>query len=301
MCYPIKLIKFYNVKHINGLIWFDKKIIDRNRAVASAESIAIKYGAGCFITLRYYAGRYLHFEKHFQRLVNGMRYLGVDPDQFPDPDTIKQAFHMLTEKADVKGRELKARFQVFISNGGGYSLNSRQNISMAATLDTIKPVVTGYILNPVDICVIPNSVRPSDLKLCNNLHFMKAWRQAEESGANNALMSTFDDRISGTATGNIFWKKNQQIYTPDISCDILNGVTRGIFCKLIREQGDYLLNVGSYQLADILHADAVWMTNSVSEMQPVSQVDQAEFNTNDPVFAYLGDAFSEYKKEFLRS
>jgi len=299
--YPIKLMKFYKVKNFNDIIWFDKKIIDKNAAVLSAGSLGIKYGAGCFITLRYYAGRYLHFEDHFQRLVNGMKYLGVDPAQFPDPQTIKQAFGMLTEKADVKGRELKARFQVFISNGGGYSLNPLQNISMAATIDTIKPVLRDYILNPVDISVIPNSVRPSDLKLCNNLHFMKAWRKAEESGADNALMSTVDGRISGTATGNIFWKKNDEIFTPDESCDILNGVTRRIFCKRIRDKGYYLLNEGSFRVKDILQADAVWMTNSVSEMQPVSQIDQAEFDTDDPVFVYLEDAFSQYKKVNLRS
>ena len=130
---------------------------------------------------------------------------------------------------------------------------------------------------------------------------MKAWRQAEKTGANNALMSTVDGRVSGAATGNVFWKKDQRIYTPDLSCDILNGVTRRIFCKLVQVKGDYELAEGSFQLTDVLQADAVWMTNSVSEIQPVFQVDNVKFDMNDPVFAYLKHAFSAYKKEYLRS
>lgn len=294
-------MKFSNVHNVNDIIWFDKKIIDKNAAVVSAGSLGLKYGAGCFITLRYYAGSYLHFGDHFQRLKNGIRYLGINPGLSPDPETIIHSFKQLTEQADVKEKELKARFQVFITDGGGYRLNPDQDISMAATIEAIKPIASNYILHPVEISVVPNAVRPSDLKLSNNLHFMKAWRQAEESGANNAVMCTIDGRISGTATGNIFWKKNNMIFTPDESCDILHGVTRRIFCKLIQDKGDYLINEGSFRLTDVLQADAVWMTNSVSEMQPVSQIDQADFDTNDSVFAYLRDAFLEYKKEFLRS
>lgn len=298
--YQIKLTKFFNVNNVNDLIWFDHKIIGRGEAVASADSIGLKYGAGSFITLRYYAGRYLQFDYHLQRLQNGMSYLDISPDSFPEAETIKQAFHQISQKAGVTNKEMKARFQVFISNGGGYGYKPDQNISMTATIEYIKPAETNYILHPVDITVIPNTVRPSDLKLCNNLHFMKAWRQAEEFGADNALMFTTDARISGAATGNIFWKKDQGIYTPDLSCDILNGVTRRSLCKLVQEKGDYALNEGSFQLTDVLKADAVWMTNSVSEIQPVSQIEQVIFDTNDPVFEYLCDAFSAYKKEYLR-
>ena len=299
--YQIKLIKFFNVKKVNDLIWFDHKIIGRSEAVAGADSIGLKYGAGCFITLRYYAGRYLHFDSHLQRLQDGMSYLDIHPGRFPEAETIKQAFHQISQKAGVRNKEMKARFQVFISDGGGYSFKPDQNISMIATIGEMKPAVEEYIMHPVDITVIPNAVRPSDLKLCNNLHFMKALRQAEKTGANNALMSTVDGRVSGAATGNVFWKKDQRIYTPDLSCDILNGVTRRIFCKLVQVKGDYELAEGSFQLTDLLQADAVWMTNSVSEIQPVFQVDNVKFDMNDPVFAYLKHAFSAYKKEYLRS
>jgi len=282
-------------------VWIDNKILRADEAAMGADSLGLKYGAGCFITLRYYGGNFLHFDSHLKRLHDGMRYLEIKTDQFPGTGTIKRAFHQITEKTGLEELDVKARFQVFIATGGGYSLNPDQEISMVAAVDTIVSPRDKYIIHPVDISVIPNSVRPSDLKLSNNLHFMKAWRQAEKAGGNNALMLTVDGRVSGTATGNIFWKIGKHVYTPDESCNILKGVTRGICCKLIQEKGDYFLNKGSYKLEDISHADAVWMTNSVVEIQPVSEIGNVKFDMSDPVFAYLDSIFSAYKKEYLKS
>ncbi|MGF1670645.1 MAG: aminotransferase class IV, partial [Balneolaceae bacterium] len=192
-----------------------------------------------------------------------------------------------------------ARFQVSIGGTGSYRLTDEQELLMTASIGKISTAVDNYRIKSVNIPVIPSAVRPPYLKLCNNLHYMKAWREAEKAGAQNALIFTTDGMVSEAATGNIFWKKGDTIFTPDSTCDILPGVMREICCKLITNNNEFLLQKGRYTFDDLTRAESVWITNSVIEIQPVSMIDSITYNTGDSVFEYLYQTLAEYKKLHL--
>jgi branched-subunit amino acid aminotransferase/4-amino-4-deoxychorismate lyase len=72
---------------------------------------------------------------------------------------------------------------------------------------------------------VPGECRPASLKLSNMLHYRNAFREAADAGADDALMLTVM-AIAESSIANIFWKKENEVYTPSPACDILPGIMR---------------------------------------------------------------------------
>jgi len=59
------------------------------------------------------------------------------------------------------------------------------------------------------------------------------------------------------------------------------------------------VNEGKYPLNELKTAESVWMTNSVREVQEISEVDEQRFETNQPFLKQLKNRLKEYKSEHL--
>jgi len=59
------------------------------------------------------------------------------------------------------------------------------------------------------------------------------------------------------------------------------------------------VNEGKYPLNEFKNAESVWMTNSLREVQEISEVDGQRFKTNQPILKQLKNRLKEYKAEHL--
>lgn len=284
----------------NYVIWINGKVTRVNEVALPADCIAVKYGASAFITLKYYAGRYLHFDLHHKRLCNGLEYLGVPAELFPSKDDIKTAFMELADAKGLGKAVCRARFQVSVADKGGYQKKENPTLFLSAELHKYDPAGRDISLASVSTRVCPASVRPSHLKLGNNLHYMMAWREADKKGADNALMLTHDGVVSETATGNLFWSKGDTVFTPDETCDILPGIMRKVCFELAGEIPGLKIESGRYQPGELYEADHLWMTNSVSGILPVKKLDNRIYNTQAPIYSSFYERFEKYKTRYLK-
>src|SRR5690606_40400625 len=62
------------------------------------------------------------------------------------------------------------------------------------------------------------------LPISNGLNFIQAAREANNLGANDALLLTTSNKISETTIANIFWVKGNTVFTPSKICDLLPGI-----------------------------------------------------------------------------
>ncbi len=285
----------------NNVIWINGKVTRANDATLPVDCIAVKYGASTFITLKYFAGGYLHFDMHHNRLCRGLEYLGVPNELFPGSGQIKTAFRELAEAKGLVSEICRARFQVSVVESGGYQMNENPNLLLSAELNKYENPVADLSLTQAETRVCPASVRPATFKLGNNLHYMRAWREAKKRGADNAIMLTCDGVISETATGNLFWSKGNTVYTPDESCDILPGVMRSICFELVREIPGFKIETGRYQPDELSDADHLCMTNSVVGILPVKSLDNFRYLTQGPLYSSLFERFEKYKTRHLKA
>jgi branched-subunit amino acid aminotransferase/4-amino-4-deoxychorismate lyase len=138
-------------------------------------------------------------------------------------------------------------------------------------------------------------------KSSTGLTYIRARMEARDQGGEDALMLTTDGYVSETTIANIFWIKNDIIYTPNLECDLLPGITRGILTSIIRDLDGVNLVKGQYRIEKVYESDAAWVCNSLREVRPVESIEDHPLDTEHPVFDQLREAVEEYKKRHLIS
>lgn len=276
--------------NINGTLFPEEE------ASLSANSRAVSYGDGCFETFVSYKSKFLHFEDHFSRLQSGLKYLEMNLDL--TKDQMKSEVQKLLEENELEDEDSVVRIQCYREGSSGYfDISDRSgfiisNRSIPERSESIK-------LKTVSIPAIPSAALERKVKLSNSINYIKAAQEAKKKGGDDALMLTIDKNISETTISNIFWIKGSQVFTPSVNCDLLPGVTRSLLIKLIDQDTESRLIEGAFRPEDIYSAEAVFCTNSVMEMKPVSRIDDFSYKTDHSIVEKLKDDFKVYKEKRL--
>ena len=110
-----------------------------------------------------------------------------------------------------------------------------------------------------------------------SLHYMNniiakrellALGEATIAGAEGLMLSN-KGYIAEGIVSNLFFVKDDKIYTPHLDTGILPGITREFVMQLAKEQG-YTVEEGWYTFAQLWEASEIWMTNSIQELIPIT-------------------------------
>lgn len=274
------------------------KIVDREQALIPAINSAIFYGTGCFETFLAEESIFFKLQEHIYRLNRGMDYLS---DGVVDPipvEQIKSDTLRLLKKNQLDQERARVRIQYSLMEESGYSRDQHPKTHILITVSSAAEPGKTWTLTTAYTRVVSAKSRPTDLKLSNMLHYRQAWREAKSDGSDDAILLTTDGYIAETAIGNLFWKKGGIVFTPSNECDILPGIMRNSLIDILEKKSSFKVEEGKYRLDDIKSAESVWMTNSVREIQEISEIDGMQFTHNQPFFSQLNEWFREYKREY---
>jgi branched-chain amino acid aminotransferase len=70
------------------------------------------------------------------------------------------------------------------------------------------------------------------LKGLGRTYALIAHFEAEEAGADDALLLSADGWVAEGPTWNVFWRIGATVFTPSLEAGILEGVTRGLMIEL---------------------------------------------------------------------
>lgn len=278
---------------------FNGKLHESEDVKISALSSGVYYGAGCFETFRSYKGKFLHPDKHINRLKRGLYWLGVPKIKGIDTENFKKDIRNLLAANNLDQGDARVRIQAVLNESGGYQFSDSVRTDLIITAEK-------YILTtkPVNLCTvstrtIPGNSRPANLKLSNMLHYRQAYREAQLKGCDDGLMLNSNGFISETSISNIFWLKGNQVFIPSAECDILQGIMRETIMELIQIMEHYEIDEGEYKPEEIENADQVWLTNSVREIRWVEEIDGRKHTTASQFRSELEKALELYKEEHL--
>lgn len=280
----------------NPIMILNGEFVAEQDAAVSPVNRGMMYGDGCFETIRLYAGKFLGWPSHFDRLKAGLQYLGMKVN-FSSHE-LRESIIQLAEKNQLSDKEAMVRIQYWRSGGRGYKPTSTQTNWMVQ-ISEISSKNTPVKLIVANTRCIPHEALQRQYKLANGLNYIKAAQETNEKNADDVLMLTIDEKISETTSANIFWIKGNTVYTPEEDCDLLPGVTRSIVMNVC-ERLNVSLKKGSFSLSDLHDAEAVFCTNSLIEIQEVISVDEMKFDTGHPTTDKLKAGFEAYKKEHLQ-
>lgn len=118
-----------------------------------------------------------------------------------------------------------------------------------------------------------------------------AAHEALDRGFDDAILLNADGTVSSASGGNLFYVKDQVLYTNDERSSIVPGITRDCVLSLARD-AQVVCSVRPFTREEMLRADEVFQTGTAAEITPVREIDGVEFRTGkDSLGARLQRAY----------
>ena len=250
------------------VIYYNDRLI--KEACLKPTSQGFQFGYGVFETILINKGSPCFVNMHYERLKKGCSKLGLGLNL--DIEAIYTQAIKLSEACDITEGRLKlicfrdADADAAIMTLSDYKLEE-STIQKGITLG-----ISSIMRNPHSpMCYI---------KSLNYAENILAKAEAKSQGYDEALFLNVYSKLCEGAVSNIFWIKANVIYTPEISSGILEGITRRQvvdICNIL----ELRLKEGSYDLAELLSADEVFVTNSLMGIMPVCRVGNTIYNISE--------------------
>ncbi|VAX14763.1 Aminodeoxychorismate lyase [hydrothermal vent metagenome] len=242
-------------------------------AKVSIDDRGFTLGDGLFETIPVYGGKPFLLGRHLNRLEAGALATDIHLP-FDSEDITKGIARLCNDNGIVRG---VARLTV--TRGAGPRGYGVEGCNMHTWTLTVRPYShpsdekrrEGYKL--AISAIRKNRLAPLNaIKSTSALDKVLTLNKARKSGADESLALTMEGYISSCVSANIFWVKDENLYTPSLDCGILPGVTRQAVVELAERNGITVLQ-GKFETAEIRNADEMLITNSLLEIMPVSSVE----------------------------
>lgn len=235
-------------------VLLNKKFIEEEKATISIKQRACLFGDGIFETCRVENGKIYNFAAHKNRLKAGLQALKFDAEI----DKLEQDCQKLIKKNQLKNGILRITLSRGIGSLG-YMPTYQSEALLIITTDSIREINNKKIILGIGSNKKPpaNSL-PITCKTMQSLCYVLNKIEAQELGYFDCIMLSQNNFISETSSANIFWVKNNQIFTPSKKCDILLGTIRD---KLIKSK-NFKIKTIEAKITALKKADEIFITNS---------------------------------------
>ena len=119
--------------------------------------------------------------------------------------------------------------------------------------------------------------------------------ESRKKNFQDCLMLDLDKNIAESSACNIFWVKNNTVFTSK-EHSILNGITRRAIIKICKKN-KINLKIGDYRLSHLLNSESVFLTGTAAEIQTVRKVCKHNFKVNSKIVEFLKEHYNSLKKK----
>ncbi len=258
-----------------SLIYLNNKFLDEKQAVVPVSDRGLRFGDGVFETISVYNHKIYQEDRHKKRLREGLTALkisGVDVD-----DVFKQA-NILIAKNNLKNGG--ARITITRGSGSRGYMPTATNPTIFIQTMELKENFTKPVTLWLSSYQKTNAKSiPVTIKTLQGLNSTLARLEADENGCNEALLLNHEEHVCECSSSNIFWFKNNVLYTPSLECGIVDGTMRAAVIEL----SPYEVNQGNFDLSALKSADEVFITNVTRTVCPVMALNPLGISWHNPV------------------
>ena len=223
----------------NLLLNFNGKIIPQQDLIVGVENRALRYGDGLFESIRMIDGKIRFAQAHFDRLYQGMLALKMNIHASFDFSFFVSEINALAKKNDIEN-DARIRFSVFRSDGGLYTPNSNNFLYLIE----LQPITEkGYQWNKKGLIVDIYSETRKDFgylskyKTINCLPYVLAGIAAQELNVDTCILLNTKDDIVEATNSNLFFVKDNMLFTPAIQDGCTDGVMRKVVIQIAQKLG----------------------------------------------------------------
>jgi len=247
-----------------------------------------QFGYGVFETILLRQGIPCFFEMHFERLINGCNMLKLKLELSADT-MYRQAVKLASLCTTQDGR---LKIICFRDEG-------RDSIMMTLSAYHMEQQYErGFSLTTSSIKRNPCSPL-SYLKSMNYMENILAREEAKQQGYDEALLLNVHGKLCEGSVSNLFWVRDHTLFTPEVSCGLLEGITRKQVVQICRTLSIKLMQ-GAFDLSELESAEEVFMTNSLMGIMPVGRVDHIVYNNKGRGFTRgIAEAYKKLLEAYI--
>ncbi|MFT8320008.1 MAG: aminodeoxychorismate lyase [Bacillus sp. (in: firmicutes)] len=272
-------------------IYINGSIVKQEEAVISVFDHGFMYGLGLFETFRIYDGHPFLLDDHLERLNRGLKLLNID--QFFIREDVNNIIQALLKKNDLKNAYI--RFNVSAGSGAiGLQTDPYMQPNIVMFIKPL-PEAGGMIEKQGEVLTIPRNTPEGNERLKSH-HYLNNILAKREIGSGLEIEGVFltkEQHLAEGVTTNLFWVKNNILYTPCIETGILNGITRQFIMAYAKHIG-MTVEEGFYFIEEVKQAEEVFATNSIQEIIPLKSINNHLFD------GAVGKVVSSFHKEYRR-
>lgn len=267
-------------RFLASFINLNGKILPAENTIPAHDNRAFRYGYGLFETMLCIDGQIQLLQYHWDRLFAGMEQL-----QFNIPATfnslkLEEAILNTIQKNKLE-KLCRIRLQVYPGHGGLYDNNrALQYIIECFPLENAAITLNenGLVMGIAE-GLQKSSDTLANLKTASGLIYAMAAQKAIAEKWNDALIYNTSGNIIESTIANIFWVKDNIIYTPPLSEGCVAGVMRRHIIATLAAN-NIRVHERSLSKELIIDADEVFLTNAIKGIRWVKQFDEKTFTTN---------------------
>lgn len=213
------------------------------------------FGKGAFETIKVVKGDPLFLREHLNRLKNSLNFLGIEKE------INEEKIYDYIKNSEEKDFALK-----LIVSDENFILTSRkdnyrdENKSFRLKISKVRRNSTSKIIYHKSLCYYENILEH---------------RWAVENGFDSALFLNERNEVCETSFANIFFVREDKIYTPEISSGLLRGTMRDFLLKNF-EIVEEIINA-----KDLASFDECFISNSLMGVRNVKAIDEIKFTGRD--------------------
>ena len=272
------------------LVFLNGQFVPEEQATGSVVDRSFCLSDGLFEAIPVYRGKLFLWQKHFERLKIGADFLKIKLPFSPE------ALRTFASELLARNQAEDGVMRIQLSRGvgpRGYSARGAGSPTLVMSLHPARrdsspcKVITSSVR-------IPAHDPLARFKACNKLPNILARMEADEKGADEALLLNTEGHVAEATSANLFWIEGQTVCTPPLDSGALPGVTRGVVLELCSG-----LNVSTAEKScapkSLLQADGVFLTSIAIEVREVSRLDGQELRRS-PITETLRRAYLDYVK-----
>lgn len=254
------------------IVFLNGRFVPEGHAQVSVFDRGFLLGDGLFETARVANGKPFRFAQHLERLSRGAEFLKLKV-----PFSAKE-LQVFAAQLIGKNSVAEAVLRLTLTRGRGargYSLKGADQPTLAMTLHPLPPQNPD---EPPQFSLITSSFRVpagdalANFKTTSKVMNVLARAEAEERGADEALLLNTNGEVAETAGGNIFWVHQDKICTVSSGRGILPGITRAVVLEICQSLG-LKTDKCVIKPEHLRRAEGVFVTQSALGIVPVASLD----------------------------
>ncbi len=267
-------------------VWIDGELREAEQVKIHYYANALHYGTAVFEGIRVYptpeGTALFRLRCHLERLMSSARLYGMQLDVTLD-DLMRGALEVTARNGIAHGY---LRPLIFFGHGP-IDLKPKRHcpVHVLFAIRSLGAFLgeTG-LRNGIRLTIsswrrIHHSMLPTMAKASGHYgNSVLALHEAVDRGFDDALLLNHDGTVSSATGMNVFFVRNEELFTNDVQSSIVPGITRDSIIALARDN-NVKVTVRSFLREELQRADEVFLTGTAAEVTPVRELEGLVYQT----------------------